>query len=143
MNTLHPNSDQMSSPDEVQRYFQSDPTFAAVAASYLYFQLLELSQNQQLLEKEYDQLIQQYFNLREAYDALWAIHIATVGKTVTSVELPPFLQRGNRAWNFVTVNPTPGDICDETWNYPRSDSPLFYRFSVSVNLQLASFESRI
>ena len=55
MNTLHPNSDQMSSPDEVQRYFQSDPTFAAVAATYLYFQLLELSQNQQLLEKEYDQ----------------------------------------------------------------------------------------
>ncbi len=97
MNTPHTNSDQMSSPDEVQRYFQSDPTFAAVAASYLYFQLLELSQNQQLLEKEYDQLIQQYFNLREAYDALWAIHIATVGKTVTSVELPPFLQRGNRA----------------------------------------------
>ena len=97
MNPLHPNSDQISNPDEVQRYFQSDPQFAAVAATYLYFQLLELSKNQKLLEKEYDTLIQQYFNLREAYDALWAIHIATVGKTVTPVELPPFLQRGHRA----------------------------------------------
>ena len=97
MNTLHLNSDQISTPDEVQRYFQEDPAFAAVAATYLYFQLLELSKNQKLLEKQYDALIQQYFNLREAYDALWQIHVATVGKTVTSVELPPFLQRGNRA----------------------------------------------
>ncbi len=97
MNTPHTNSDQMSSPDEVQRYFQSDPQFAAVTATYLYFQLLELGQNQKLLEKQYDTLIQQYFNLREAYDALWAIHVPTVGKTVTPVDLPPFLQRGNRS----------------------------------------------
>ena len=27
----------MSSPDEVQRYFQEDPQFAAQAATYLYF----------------------------------------------------------------------------------------------------------
>ncbi len=96
MNTLHLKSDQISTSDEVQRYFQEDPAFAAVAATYLYFQLLELSQNQQLLEKQYDRLIQQYFNLREAYDALWQIHVATVGKTVTSVKLPPFLQRGRK-----------------------------------------------
>ena len=96
MNTLHLNSDQISTPDEVQRYFQEDPQFATQAATYLYFQLLELSQNQKLLEKQYDTLIKQYFNLREAYDALWAIHVATVGKTVTSVDLPPFLQRGRK-----------------------------------------------
>ncbi len=96
MNTLHTNSDQISTPDEVQRYFQEDPQLATQAATYLYFQLLELSKNQKLLEKQYDTLIQQYFNLREAYDALWQIHVATVGKTVTSVELPPFLQRGRK-----------------------------------------------
>ena len=38
MNTLHPNSDQIPNPDEVQSYFQSDPQLAAVAATYLYFQ---------------------------------------------------------------------------------------------------------
>ena len=65
MNTLHLNSDQISTPAEVQHYFQEDPGFAAQAATYLYFQLLELSKNQKLLEKQYDTLIQQYFNLRK------------------------------------------------------------------------------
>ena len=63
MNTLHHNSDQISNPAEIQRYFQEDPQFAAQAATYLYFQLLELSQNQKLLEKQYDRLIQQFFGV--------------------------------------------------------------------------------
>ena len=94
MNTLPPNFHQQFSRSEVQKSFSEDPNFASHAATVLYFKLVEVSQQHQILQSQFDSLLQRHFNLQEAYDTLWELHMAEVGEAkTTTVDLPSCLQR--------------------------------------------------
>lgn len=95
MNTLPPNFNQDFSPSEVKQAFESDLNYAAEAATLLYFKLLEVSQQHQILQGQYNSLLERHLNLGDAYDALCDLHFGETeqAETTTTVDLPPFLQR--------------------------------------------------
>ena len=61
---------QSLTPSEVEQYISQDSHFASVFATFVYFKWQAKIIQHQQLQEQYEELLEHYLNLQEAYNSL-------------------------------------------------------------------------